>query len=93
MERSVGLSPEVLAVIRHLPPELKREIRAAIERLRRNPELGKSLKGELEGWQSLRVRRLRIVYRATARAIDVAAIGPRVSIYLETARLERVRRR
>ncbi len=91
MERSVGLPPEVQDTIRHLHPDLKREVRAALELLRAFPERGKALKAELDGWRSLRVRRFRIVYRSSAASIDVAAIGPRASIYLEMARL--VRRR
>jgi plasmid stabilization system protein ParE len=67
-------------------PELKRQVRAALDRLRTAPKCGKALMGELAGWRSLRVGRLRIVYREAARAVEVAAIGPRSAIYLELAR-------
>jgi mRNA-degrading endonuclease RelE of RelBE toxin-antitoxin system len=60
-----------------------------LEVLRTQPDSGKALKGELAGWRSFRVGRFRIVYRPLASRIDVAAIGPRASIYFETARLLR----
>lgn len=85
-ERSVRLPAEVQRIIRSLHPDLKRRVRAVLELLRANPEAGKALKGELDGWRSLRVGRMRIVYRASKASVDVAAIGPRGSIYLETAR-------
>jgi mRNA interferase RelE/StbE len=85
-ERSVRLPQDVQQTIRSLHPELKRRVRTAVELLRANPEAGKALKGELEGWRSLRVGRMRIIYRASRASADVAAIGPRASIYLETAR-------
>ena len=51
--------------------------------------MGKSLREEFEGVQSLRVNRLRIVYRIVVeeRTVDVVAIGPRASIYQENLRL------
>ena len=51
--------------------------------------MGKSLREEFEGLRSLRVNRLRIVYRIVVedRTVDIVAIGPRASIYEETLRL------
>ncbi|MBX3024054.1 type II toxin-antitoxin system RelE/ParE family toxin [bacterium] len=91
--RLIGLPDHVQATIRALHPELRRQVRAALDQLQALPEAGKELKGDLAGWRSLRVGRLRIVYRATRATLDVAAIGPRSSIYLEAARLTRTRRR
>jgi mRNA-degrading endonuclease RelE of RelBE toxin-antitoxin system len=72
-------------------PDLKRRIRAALDRIRATPDSGKPLVGELTGWWSVRVGRVRIIYRhQSPRAmVEVAAIGPRASIYLEAARLVR----
>jgi mRNA interferase RelE/StbE len=84
--RGVRLPNDVQQVIRSLHPDLKRRVRAAVDLLRFNPETGKALKGELEGWRSLRAGSLRIVYREARKQIEVAAIGPRASIYFETAR-------
>ncbi len=92
-ERLVRLPTEVQATIRQLHPDLKRRVRAAIDLLRKSPESGKALAAELDGWRSLRVGSLRIVYRASGASLDVAAIGPRATISLEAARLvRRVRR-
>lgn len=84
--RGVRLPADVEHVIRSLHPDLKRRVRAAVDLLCANPEAGKALKGELTGWRSLRVGRLRVVYRESRRQIEVAAIGPPVSIYFETTR-------
>jgi mRNA interferase RelE/StbE len=85
-ERGVRLPKDVEQVIRSLHPDLKRRVRAAIDLLCSSPAAGKALKGELAGWRSLRVGRLRIVYREARQQIEVAAIGPRASIYFETTR-------
>lgn len=77
------------ALLRGLHPELKRRIRAGLDRLLEDPGVGKALRGELAGLRSLRVGRIRIVYRDTASAIDVVAVGPRDRIYEETLRLLR----
>ena len=89
-ERSVRLPPVVQSTIRSLHPDLKRRIRAALDLIRAEPQTGKALKGELGGWRSVRVSRLRIIHRHSTTVVEVAAIGPRASIYLETER--RVRR-
>ena len=39
----------------------------------------------------MRVGRVRIIYRSTRTTVEVAAIGPRASIYSEAARLLRRR--
>ena len=86
-ERAVRLPADVQQTVRALHPELKRRVRVALDRLRTSPEDGKALRGELEGWRSVRIGRFRIIYRETPLRIDVAAIGSRASIYLETTRL------
>ncbi len=67
-------------------------MRAGIDRLLQDPQAGKELKSELEELRSLRIGRFRIVYAVTRSTIDIVAIGPRESIYLEAARLTRTRR-
>jgi mRNA interferase RelE/StbE len=53
--RGVRLPKDAEQVIRSLHPDLKRRVRAAVDPLCTDPEVGKSLKGELDGWRSLRV--------------------------------------
>ena len=67
-------------------PDLKRQVRAALDHIRAAPKSGKSLKRELSGWRSLPVGRVRIIYREAGAVIEVGAIGPRASIYLDAAR-------
>lgn len=83
---SVRLPPEVQAAIRTMHPELRRRIRAALDDIRATPDSGKLLKRELNGWHSFRVGRIRIIYREKGAVIEVSAIGPRASIYLDFAR-------
>jgi len=80
----------VAALIRGLHPEIKRKVRAGLEAILDEPAVGKPLRDELEGLRSLRVGRLRVVYRVgKGRVIDVISVGPRRSIYEETFRLVR----
>ena len=77
---------EVRNLIRHLPPVLKRKVRAALADILDDPTCGKALKEELEGYWSLRVGRTRIVYRLAASNIEIVTIGPRESVYEEATR-------
>jgi mRNA interferase RelE/StbE len=72
--------------IRRLHPELKRKVRAALTDILDDPSCGKALKEELEGYLSLPVGRTRIIYRIGEAVIEIVAVGPRSSIYEETAR-------
>lgn len=77
-------------VIRALPPDVKRRVRAELDALKADPSRGEALTGELSGLTRARVGRYRIVYRVTSDAIEIAAVGPRRTIYVD---LERQRRR
>ncbi len=74
--------------MRGLHPDIKRKVRAALDRLVLDPEAGKALQGDLKGLRSLRVARFRVIYRAPARQIiEIVSVGPRDRIYEETLRL------
>lgn len=79
--RRVVLLRETSDVVRQLAPEPKRKVRAALAKLQRDPELGEPLERELTGMRRVRVGQLRIVYRVSALAVEIVAIGPRRSIY------------
>jgi mRNA interferase RelE/StbE len=82
----------VVDLVRGLHPELKRKVRAGLDRIRTEPATGKALRDQLDGLRSLRIGRLRIVYRiGPDRVIDLVAIGPRRTIYQETLGLLRRR--
>ena len=83
----VDIPPHVAAVIRALPPEVKRGVRNALRALSEDPLAGGPLLRELEGLRKFRVRRYRIVYERVprARVIRVMAVGHRESIYEDLA--------
>jgi mRNA-degrading endonuclease RelE of RelBE toxin-antitoxin system len=81
---------ELVKLIRGCHPQLKRKIRAGLRHIMAEPESGKWLKDELEGMQSYRISRFRIIYRRSSqKIIDIVAIGPRKTIYEETYRIIR----
>jgi mRNA interferase RelE/StbE len=81
------IPPHVSEVIRHLSPDLKVSIKAAVRALCLNPSEGAPLVKELEGLWKYRVNRFRIVYAIDQRrkVIRVMAIGHRQSVYEELA--------
>ena len=83
MKYRLVIPPAVEGIISTLSPDLKNKIRAALEAIREEPHLGKSLKDELRGLWSYRVSRYRIVYRIHHGRIEIQVIdvGPRNLIY------------
>ena len=80
----------LVALIRGLHPLLKKRVKAALQTIMREPHSGKSLKDELAGLRSYRVKRFRIIYKITQKKqIDIIAFGPRKYIYEETFRVIR----
>lgn len=79
---------EVAALIRSMHPELKRKMRASLQKLVEDPFLGKMLKDDLSGYRSYRVGTFRIIYQLSGEhEIVILTIGPRVSVYGDTLRL------
>ena len=89
----VDLPPHVADIIRHLPPEVKQGVKAAIRAVTVDPTIGEPLRRELEGLWKFRVRRYRLVYEVDpgARIVRIVAVGHRRGIYDEVA--ARIRRR
>ena len=84
-ERTLKVPKNVRDLIRHLDPQMKRKVREALRDVLRDPNSGKPLQRELEGYWSLRIGRHRIVYRPDDAGAEVVAVGPRKSIYEEIA--------
>src|SRR5205823_10998863 len=84
---TVDIAPDVADVIRHLSPDLKRGVRAALRALSIKPDEGIPLLRELEGKWRYRVRRYRVVYEidSKARVLRIVAVGHRQHIYEELA--------
>jgi mRNA interferase RelE/StbE len=85
----------VAEVIRHLPPEVKRGVKAALRAVATDPALGEPLRRELDGLWKFRVRRYRLVYAVDrgSRAIRVFAVGHRRGIHDDIAAQARRPRR
>jgi mRNA interferase RelE/StbE len=81
------IADSAVALIRGLHPQLKRKVKCALRELATDPLVGKILRDELEGFRAFRVGRLRIVYRIAGKSIEIAAVGPRKTIYQETAKM------
>jgi mRNA-degrading endonuclease RelE of RelBE toxin-antitoxin system len=79
MARAVG------DVIPHLPPELKRKVKAALRSLAEDPYRAKELKEELAGLRSYRVGRTRLILQVVGAVVEVVAFGPRSDIYERAA--------
>jgi mRNA interferase RelE/StbE len=78
-------TPEAAFRIRKLHPQVKRAVRAAVDRLLVSPLDGRALRDELAGMWSFRVGKYRIVYRINDKelALDVVLVGSRRDIYEE----------
>lgn len=82
--------PKVAEAIRHLPPEFKRAVKAAIRALGENPSAGEPLQRELAGYRKFRVHRYRVIYQVRpGNAVRIFAVGQRRTIYEEVAELLR----
>ena len=89
MSYSLVYLPGAVRDLRKLPEEVLERTRRGLERLAKNPELGKPLAAPLAGLWSYRVSDYRVVYQIRRRKLLVliVMIGHRRAIY------ERARRR
>jgi mRNA-degrading endonuclease RelE of RelBE toxin-antitoxin system/rhodanese-related sulfurtransferase len=85
------IPPRIAEIVRHLPPELKRDIKQALRSLSADPFFGTPLIGELRGLWRIKVRRFRIVYAPdrNTRLIRIFAIAHRREVYEKTTELLR----
>lgn len=84
----IRASAETVNFIRGTHPQLKRKIKSALKRIINNPDVGKSLRDELNSLKSFKVSRFRIIYRISSKnIIDIVGIGSRKTIYEETYRM------
>jgi mRNA-degrading endonuclease RelE of RelBE toxin-antitoxin system len=72
-------------LIRHLPPELKAKVKAALRSIAENPYRAKELGEELAGLRSCRIAKSRIIYRIVRSTVEIVALGPRAEIYERAA--------
>lgn len=83
MKWRLVITPKVQEALRTFPPETKRYVRRALQEIVKNPWVGKSLRDDLVGLHSFRVRRFRVVYRMERHVVTVivVGIGSRETIY------------
>jgi mRNA-degrading endonuclease RelE of RelBE toxin-antitoxin system len=72
-------------LIRHLPPELKAKVKAALQSIAADPYSAKELRDDLAGLRSYRVARSRVIYRIIGSTVQIVALGPRADIYERAA--------
>jgi mRNA-degrading endonuclease RelE of RelBE toxin-antitoxin system len=72
-------------VIRHLPPELKAKVKAALRSIADDPYRAIELRDELKGLRSHRLGRFRVIYRIVGSLVLIVALGPRAGIYERAA--------
>lgn len=86
------ISPALDVQVRHLPPDLKRQVRGVLDLIEKTPEAGKALEDELEGFRSFRIGRYRLIYKIQGDHLILKAFGSRRDIYermiLEIGRLK-----
>ena len=85
------IPPPIAELIRHLPPEPKRDIKQALRSLSSDPFCGTPLIGELRRLWRIKVRRFRSVYAPdrNARLVRTFAIAHRRELYEKAAELVR----
>ena len=77
---------EAKTTIDRLPIKPKRQIKAAVERIAVDPDIGKRLTQELKGLLSYRSGDYRLIYRISQEEILVLAVGHRKDVYRQTSR-------
>jgi len=72
-------------LMRHLPPELKARVKAALRSIADDPYRAKELRDELTSLRSYRIGRFRVIYRTVDSMVQIVALGPRADIYERAA--------
>jgi addiction module RelE/StbE family toxin len=76
-------TPEAARLLSKIHPENKKYIKKALKELRQNPYTGKDLQEELFGFNSLRIKKYRIIYdiREDEYLLRIYYIGQRSNVY------------
>ena len=76
-------TPEAARLLSKIQPENKKYIKKALKELRQNPYTGKDLHEELFGFNSLRIKKYRIIYdiREDEYLLRIYYIGQRSNVY------------
>ena len=76
-------TPEAARLLSKIHPENKKYIKKALKELRQNPYTGKDLQEELFGFNSLRIKKYRIIYdiREDEYLLRIYYIGQPSDVY------------
>mgnify|MGYP001821352101 FL=1 len=76
-------TPEAARLLSKIHPENKKYIKKALKELRQNPYTGKDLQEELFGFNSLGIKKYRIIYdiREDEYLLRIYYIGQRSNVY------------
>lgn len=79
----VKLTATAAEMLNNLHPDIKKQLKTILKELYKSPYMGKSLRNELVGFRSLKMKRYRIVYQMDdgCKTVIVYAIGHRRDIY------------
>lgn len=80
---SVRLTKTVAEKVANLHPEIRKQLRSAVDEVAANPYAGKELQEELSGYLSYRFNRYRIIYQVGEedKMITVVMFGHRRDVY------------
>ncbi len=68
-------APRAVRALQRLDPQVRRRIRAAIERIAKDPSRGKPLQFNLRGLRSVRTGDYRIIYQAREKILEILVVG------------------
>ena len=82
-------TPESSRLVAKLHPENKKQLKQALNGLRKNPYTGKDLQEELSGFKSKKIKRNRVIYTVNEEEyhIEIYYIGRRSDVYEQFRRL------
>ena len=82
-------TPEASRLVSSLHPEIKKQIKNALNDLLENPYAGKDLQEELSGFKTQRLKQYRIIYdvNENQKSIRVYYVGRRRDVYEQFRRL------
>ena len=88
MSYTIGVERTATKSLKKIPQPLLERIENAISQLAENPEKGKSLRGELDGFLGLRVGGFRVIYEVNSvnKSVRILLIEPRGKVYKRRGR-------
>ena len=79
----IKLTPTAVSSFNNLHPEVRKQLKIALNSLKENPYYGKQLREELIDFRTFKIKRYRIIYQVNnnLQHIIVVALGHRKDIY------------